>query len=191
MTDGVVDVDVDVTGKVDDTSGDLSLFYLVTGISLYSALIPTIVSLLVNLFIWDCPVETSLLRQVSDLKEELGLISMTDEFAKYSKIKRKLNKASDELNSKSRNQMIKLSKLKLVLYVVFYLILVVCTVTVNWRYKYEPIFTFPENALYPIGLVVGFPTGQSNCLSPFTWTLITGYLFRQYVPKLTKMCQQM
>lgn len=45
--------------------------------------------------------ETSLLRQVSDLKEELGLISMTDEFAKYSKIKRKLNKASDELNSKS------------------------------------------------------------------------------------------
>lgn len=45
--------------------------------------------------------ETSLLRQVSDLKEELGLISMTDEFAKYSKIKRKLNKASDELSSKS------------------------------------------------------------------------------------------
>ena len=51
MTDGVVDVDVDVTGKVDDTSGDLSLFYLVTGISLYSALIPTIVSL-VSVFIY-------------------------------------------------------------------------------------------------------------------------------------------
>ena len=51
MTDGVVDVDVDVTGEVDDTSGDLSLFYLVTGISLYSALIPTIVSL-VSVFIY-------------------------------------------------------------------------------------------------------------------------------------------
>lgn len=48
--------------------------------------------------------ETSLLRQVSDLKEELGQISMADEFAKYSKIKRKLNKASDELNSKSKLQ---------------------------------------------------------------------------------------
>ena len=99
----------------------LSLFYLVTFISLYSALIPTIVSLvstsytfcqlsfnnfspffkLVNIFIWDSQVETSLKRQVSDLKEELSQISMTDEFAKYSKIKRKLNKATDELSSKS------------------------------------------------------------------------------------------
>ncbi|OTF81381.1 tail-anchored protein insertion receptor WRB-like protein [Euroglyphus maynei] len=45
--------------------------------------------------------EQSLKRQVSDLKEELGSINMTDEFAKYSKIQRKLIKVTDELKNKN------------------------------------------------------------------------------------------
>lgn len=41
--------------------------------------------------------EVNLRRQVCDLKAELGSISMVDEFAKYAKIKRKVNKVTDEL----------------------------------------------------------------------------------------------
>lgn len=55
----------------------------------------------INLLFCDSQVETSLRRQESDLKEELGSINMTDEFAKYSKIQRKLIKISDELRNKS------------------------------------------------------------------------------------------
>lgn len=42
--------------------------------------------------------EANLRRQVCDLKAELGSISMVDEFAKYAKIKRKVNKVTDELS---------------------------------------------------------------------------------------------
>jgi hypothetical protein len=45
--------------------------------------------------------ETSLRRQVCDLKAELGAINMCNEFAKYAKIQRKLNKATDELKNQS------------------------------------------------------------------------------------------
>lgn len=107
--------------KDSDSQSDLTLFYTVTLLSLYSSCIPILVSVvsicickccnflskpsfdlqLTNLFTWDSQVETSLKRQVSDLREELGSVSMMDEFAKYSKIQRKLNKAKDELTNKS------------------------------------------------------------------------------------------
>lgn len=47
--------------------------------------------------------QKSLQRQVYDLKAELGTINMVDEFAKYAKIQRKLNKAVDELKNQSKN----------------------------------------------------------------------------------------
>lgn len=50
----------------------------------------------------DTELETSLRRQVCDLKAELGGISMVDEFAKYAKIQRKLNKMTDELKNQSK-----------------------------------------------------------------------------------------
>ena len=55
-----------------------------------------------HVFIWDAPVAAALKRQISDLKQELGSVNMAHEFAKYSKIKRKLTKATDELQTKSQ-----------------------------------------------------------------------------------------
>lgn len=42
--------------------------------------------------------ESNLRRQVCDLRAELGGISIVDEFAKYAKIQRKINKMSEELS---------------------------------------------------------------------------------------------
>ncbi len=53
------------------------------------------------MFINETQMETSLRRQVCDLKAELGAINMCNEFAKYAKIQRKLNKAADELKNQS------------------------------------------------------------------------------------------
>lgn len=164
---------------------DLALFYMVTALSFYSAMIPTLVSLLLNIFIWDSQVETSLKRQVSDLKEELGTVCMTDEFAKYSKIQRKLNKATDELHSKNQSQMIYQNKTKLILYIILYAILIIGMVTINWKYYYKPIITLSENTLYPIGFILGFPTGQNNCFSVWSWTFISGYVFRLFIQNIS------
>lgn len=54
-----------------------------------------------NLFFNDTEMENNLRRQASDLKSEMGGISMIDEFAKYAKIQRKLNKITDELKNQS------------------------------------------------------------------------------------------
>jgi len=54
-------------------------------------------------FIGDTRMETSLRRQVCDLKAELGAINMCNEFAKYAKIQRKLNKATDQLKNQSNS----------------------------------------------------------------------------------------
>lgn len=49
--------------------------------------------------------EANLRRQVCDLKAELGSVSMVDEFAKYAKIKRKVNKVTDELSHQCKYQL--------------------------------------------------------------------------------------
>ncbi|KAH9381067.1 hypothetical protein HPB48_016676 [Haemaphysalis longicornis] len=41
--------------------------------------------------------ESNLRRQVCDLRAELGGMSIVDEFAKYAKIQRKINKMSEEM----------------------------------------------------------------------------------------------
>lgn len=166
----------------DDNEPNLSLFYLVTSASLFSAFIPVIVSLLLNLLTWDSQMEQSLKRQVSDLKEELGSINMTDEFAKYSKIQRKLIKITDELKNKNNRQFIYQTKTRMILYAVSYGISAIAFFTIHWTFRGQPVIIFNGNQsndlFYPLGPLLSFPTGQSNCLSITAWFFISGFVFR-------------
>ncbi|KAF7495082.1 Tail-anchored protein insertion receptor WRB [Sarcoptes scabiei] len=142
---------------------DLLMFYMITSISLFNAFIPTIVSLLLNLFIWDSKIEKSLKVQISDLKEELGFINMTDEFAKYSKIQRKLNKISDELKNKNNRQFLYQTKTRMILYVILYGISGIIFFLINWNHFRKPLLFFvSDNLFYPFGPLLAFPTGQSS-----------------------------
>ena len=96
---------------------NFNLFLFVTFWGFFNAFIPLIVNSVINWPIVDQPVvnliqlqilfiflnetrmEWSLRRQIRDLKTELSDINMTDEFAKYAKIQRKINKAKDQLKN--------------------------------------------------------------------------------------------
>lgn len=53
--------------------------------------------------------EANLRRQACDLKAELGSVSMVDEFAKYAKINRKVNKVTVELSHQGMQFLFKFS----------------------------------------------------------------------------------
>ncbi|XP_075681377.1 guided entry of tail-anchored proteins factor 1 isoform X1 [Dermatophagoides pteronyssinus] len=173
-----------IESNINETN--LLLFYLVTSASLFSAFIPTIVSLLLSLLTWDSQMEQSLKRQASDLKEELGSINMTDEFAKYSKIQRKLLKITDELKNKNNRQFIYQTKTRIILYAISYGISAIAFLTIHWTYHGQPVLIFDNDhhsidLFYPLGPLLSFSTGHSNCLSITAWFFISGFVFRMLV----------
>ncbi|XP_054163533.1 guided entry of tail-anchored proteins factor 1-like [Oppia nitens] len=165
----------------DITDYNFNLFIFVTFWSLFNAFIPLMVKVILNVFLNETKMETSLRRQIRDLKTELSDISMSDEFAKYAKIDRKLNKAKDQLKSQSDSQTIVRIKARVLFYVIFYSISAVVTVYLLWNYRYEVLFRIPEHLFYPFGFILAFPTGVSGAIGITSWTAITTFIGRNIV----------
>ncbi|XP_054709397.1 guided entry of tail-anchored proteins factor 1-like [Uloborus diversus] len=77
---------------------DTTLFWMATALGISGAFVPVFIQMFLHIFMGETDIEANLRRQKCDLEAELGGISMVDEFAKYAKIKRKLNKVTDELS---------------------------------------------------------------------------------------------
>uniref|UniRef100_V5H996 Guided entry of tail-anchored proteins factor 1 n=1 Tax=Ixodes ricinus TaxID=34613 RepID=V5H996_IXORI len=70
---------------------------------MFTAFIPLVVRMVLQVISQESEMESNLRRQVCDLRAELGGISIVDEFAKYAKIQRKINKMSEELVASRSN----------------------------------------------------------------------------------------
>jgi len=158
-----------------------NLFLFVTFWGFFNAFIPLIVKLVLTVFLNETQMEESLRRQIRDLKTELSDISMSDEFAKYAKIQRKLNKAKDQLKSQSDAQTIFRIKAKVFLYIILYAISSMVTMYLLWNYRYEVLFRLPDHLFYPFGFLLSFPTGVSGAIGITPWTAITAFIGRQIV----------
>ncbi|CAG2164982.1 unnamed protein product, partial [Oppiella nova] len=147
-----------MTAQMDPKSNyNYNLFLFVTFWGFFNAFIPLIVKLVLTVFLNETQMEESLRRQIRDLKTELSDISMSDEFAKYAKIQRKLNKAKDQLKSQSDAQTIFRIKAKVFLYIILYAISSMVTMYLLWNYRYEVLFRLPDHLFYPFGLLLSFP----------------------------------
>ncbi|CAG2101611.1 unnamed protein product [Medioppia subpectinata] len=166
---------------VSTSDSNHNLFYLITLWGFLNALIPLIINSIVSVFFNETQMETCLRRQMRDLKTELSDISMSDEFAKYAKIQRKLNKAKDQLKSESDAQTLYRIKARFILYGIFYITSALVTVWLMWNYRYEVLFRLPDNLFWPFGFILAFPTGVSGAIGITPWTIITTFVGRQLV----------
>ncbi|XP_042906557.1 guided entry of tail-anchored proteins factor 1 isoform X2 [Parasteatoda tepidariorum] len=117
--------------------------------------------------------ENNLRRQVCDLKAELGSISMVDEFAKYAKIKRKINKATDELTHQSDVRTSYKMRMHLIYTASLYAVLGCTVVFLLWNYRKEPIVILPRNWLYPFESLLSYPSDVPGSISLTSWLFVT------------------
>ncbi|KAG8428949.1 hypothetical protein GDO86_018751, partial [Hymenochirus boettgeri] len=67
--------------------------------NLFKILLPSFSSLVSRLLQKDAAQEYSMRSEIQSMRQELSTISMMDEFAKYARLERKINKLTDQLKT--------------------------------------------------------------------------------------------
>ncbi|XP_035220855.1 guided entry of tail-anchored proteins factor 1-like [Stegodyphus dumicola] len=167
------------------SSFDVKLFWMGTLCGMFSSFIPIVVKMILQVINRETEMEANLRRQVCDLKAELGSISMVDEFAKYAKIKRKVNKVTDELSHQSDIRSSYTLKVRFIATAALYTIMGFAIVFLLWNYRKVPVAVLPEKWLYPLASVLSYPSGVPGGISLTAWLFISGSFGRVMATSLT------
>merc|ERR1711953_720803 len=114
------------------------------------------------------PVTTRLLDDIKNMKEELKSVSQVDDFAKYSKLERKILKARQELeNSKGGSNTSRLQT-KVAIVSFWRMLGGITMMFIMWNHGSTPLLRFRSQFWYPFGWMISMPTGVSNAVGiPF------------------------
>ncbi|XP_064236234.1 guided entry of tail-anchored proteins factor 1 isoform X2 [Aotus nancymaae] len=94
----------------------------------------------------DAEQESQMRAEIQDMKQELSTVNMMDEFARYARLERKINKMTDKLKTHVKARTAQLAKIKWVISVAFYVLQVNCEVT-SWRAFATPLSQCGLNGL--------------------------------------------
>ena len=108
-----------------------------------------------------------------DLKHQQKSISMQDEFAKYSKIQRKLNKIEMEMKKLKSDKNAFVMTWKLKASIGLYVLYVACIFGLVLFKRYEPVVNI-SNIWMPkqVKSILSYPTNKSNVIGLPIWILI-------------------
>ena len=124
-----------------------------------------------NLSVKLSPKERTLLEEIKELKNEQSGISMMDEFAKYSKIERKLIKLREEMKQIGSFKMEEMKNAKKSLNIAFYAILALFYLFIITNYGFgSPLIKFPdEKWIKPFGWIISSPIFDAVSLGIPFW----------------------
>ncbi|XP_065816217.1 SH3 domain-binding glutamic acid-rich protein isoform X6 [Labrus bergylta] len=90
--------------------------------NLMKTLLPSISSFLTKMMQKDAEQESGMRIEIQEMKKEQSSISMMDEFARYARLERKLNKMTDKLKTHVKSRTAQQAKMKWIVNIVFYIL---------------------------------------------------------------------
>ncbi|XP_072116069.1 guided entry of tail-anchored proteins factor 1 isoform X1 [Mobula birostris] len=130
--------------------------------SLFKMLLPTLSLLIAKFLQKDGETELQMRIEIGNMKQELATISMMDEFARYARLERKINKMTDKLKTHVKTRTAQLAKIKWVVNIVFYIVQAALMISLIWKYYSEPVTVLPHKWIAPLERMVAFPTGVAE-----------------------------
>ncbi|XP_024614022.1 tail-anchored protein insertion receptor WRB isoform X4 [Neophocaena asiaeorientalis asiaeorientalis] len=120
----------------------------------------------------DAKQESQMRAEIQGMKQELSTVSMMDEFARYARLERKINKMTDKLKTHVKARTAQLAKIKWVISVAFYILQAALMVTLIWTYYSVPVAVVPSRWITPLDRLVAFPTGVAGGVGITCWILV-------------------
>uniref|UniRef100_A0A6M2E7L1 Guided entry of tail-anchored proteins factor 1 n=1 Tax=Amblyomma tuberculatum TaxID=48802 RepID=A0A6M2E7L1_9ACAR len=154
-------------------------FWFVTFCGMFTAFIPFVVKMVLQVISQETEMETNLRRQVCDLRAELGSMNIVDEFAKYAKIQRKINKMSEELAHQAQLKSMYMFKVRLAATALLYALMGITISYLVWNYRTHAIVTLPEAWLSPIGSLLSPASSQPGGIGLTPWLMVSCSVGRQ------------
>ncbi|KAL8580134.1 hypothetical protein ACOMHN_050236 [Nucella lapillus] len=116
--------------------------------------------------------ELDLRAKVLDMKDEQSGISMMDEFARYMKLQRQIDKLIAQVKESGSSRQKKVAMLnigvKIALMVLQGLIMLVMVVS----HRGEPLVMLPEGWFFPVQKLVALPSGVTGGVGVVCWILV-------------------
>ncbi|KPP79923.1 tail-anchored protein insertion receptor WRB-like [Scleropages formosus] len=130
--------------------------------NLAKTLIPTVSSFLSKVFQKDAEAEMEMRTDIQEMKMELSTVSMMDEFARYARLERKINKTTDKLKSHVKSRTAYQAKVKWGVNIVYHVLQAVLMVTLIWKFYASPVTVLPSKWIVPLERLVAFPSGVAG-----------------------------
>ncbi|XP_020601061.1 tail-anchored protein insertion receptor WRB-like isoform X2 [Orbicella faveolata] len=106
---------------------------------------------------------------IMQLKSEQLRISAQDEFARYMRLQRQINKLSEELSQLVKQRGGKVSRRRKILTAIFMGILAVCHMAFLFTYRKDPVVVLPAEWFHPLNSILAFPTGITGAIGLPCW----------------------
>ncbi|CAL1571941.1 unnamed protein product [Knipowitschia caucasica] len=140
--------------------------------NLMKALLPSISSILSKMLQKDADQESEMRAEIQNLKREQFSISMMDEFARYARLERKINKLTDQLKTHVKSRTGHQAKMKWFVNIVFYIVQGALMISLIWKYYSDPVTVVPSRWIAPVERLVAFPTGVAGGVGITCWLVV-------------------
>ncbi|XP_033262821.1 guided entry of tail-anchored proteins factor 1-like [Orcinus orca] len=140
----------------------LLVLSFVFGCNVLRILLPSFSSFTSRVLQKDVEQESQMRAEIQGMKQELSTVNVMDEFARYARLERKINKMTDKLKTHVKARTAQLPKIKWVISVAFYILQAALMVTLIWTYYSVPVTVVPSRWITPLERLVAFPTGVAG-----------------------------
>ncbi|ELW67904.1 Tryptophan-rich protein [Tupaia chinensis] len=150
----------------------LLVLSFVFGCNVLRILLPSFSSFMSRVLQKDAEQESQMRAEIQDMKQELATVNMMDEFARYARLERKINKMTDKLKTHVKARTAQLAKIKWVISVAFYILQAALMISLIWNYYSVPVAVVPSKWITPLDRLVAFPTRVAGGVGITCWILV-------------------
>ncbi|XP_070567692.1 guided entry of tail-anchored proteins factor 1-like [Ptychodera flava] len=150
-------------------SAPIGVFCCVFLLSVVQKLTPKIVRLILRYWKQQSEDESKKHQELTELRRQLNLISAKDEFAKYARTQRKINKLTDEMSQINKSKSVAMVKYQWMVTAVLYTIQVLLYLSLIWTYYNQPLVKLDPDWLFPMTTIVSIPTGIPGGVGITCW----------------------
>ncbi|XP_006811868.1 guided entry of tail-anchored proteins factor 1-like [Saccoglossus kowalevskii] len=121
------------------------------------------------------------LQNLKELQRELSKINAKNEFAKYARTQRKMNKLTEDLADFNRSRSATSMKYRWCFTGMLYCIQALIYIYLIWTYYKTPIIKLDPDWLYPLATFIAIPTGIHGAVGITCWLLICNKVSKLFI----------
>ncbi|BFZ09471.1 hypothetical protein BsWGS_12510 [Bradybaena similaris] len=111
--------------------------------------------------------------EIKRLKEEQSQLSVTDEFVRYAKLQRQVDKLMSQIKEKGNERKQYVYYLRLGVTVGIYVLHAALVLTMMFVYRETPLLSLDPSWVSPLTSVVAFPTGIPGAVGLGCWLFVS------------------
>ncbi|KAJ7385804.1 hypothetical protein OS493_013838 [Desmophyllum pertusum] len=109
--------------------------------------------------------------RIIQMKSEQVMISAQDEYARYIRLQRQINKLTEELSQLVKQRSEKATRRRKILTAICMGLLALCHISFLLTYRKDPVIVLPMEWFHPLNTILAFPTGVAGAIGLPCWII--------------------